>query len=153
MAIDQGKCVGTTRTTWDKKADLEFDYSKYLPHTSQTELTKLVILSSYRHTHLLMHLYMATFDFHKKNFSVQPYENIVFSATPKMLGYYKVIGHQLFANEVFVHSILKTKSYLMGCSREHFETVCEEFKKIIDGNAFIKAKWGLKYWWYKMITK
>jgi|GEM_PF-6372106 len=149
MAIENGICIGTIRTTWDGIAALEFNYKQFLPDTSQAELTKLMILRAYRHTHLLMHLYLNTFHFHEQNMALQPYENIVFSANSNMVSYYKIIGHKLLSEQIQTHPVIKTECYLMGCSRKHFNDICIDGEKIVNGNFLLKAKWGLRYVWYK----
>jgi len=153
MAMDGEECVGTIITTCDQVAPPEFEYHKYLGNERNTELTKLIVAKRLRKTSLLLQIFLSAYAFHEKNFSNYPYDNIVFNTNKKMLNYYRVIGHQLVTNEIVIHPKIKNEGYLMYCTRQHFGKVCNELNQIIAGNHLIKAKWAIKYWWYKTLNK
>jgi hypothetical protein len=145
LGLDDSNCLATVRTT-HQNIPLEFDYSQADILRPAIEVTKLIAAKGIRHsTSIASYVMIET---QKKNIELYSNYTIVINSAVKMLPFYYLIGFDKISDKI-IHPTIKNESYLMACSKQKFGEVCSDLEKIANGNQLVKAKWGLKHWWYK----
>ncbi len=149
IALTDGICVGSLRTTYQCNSQLECDYASWLPNNKLGELSKLIVNKRFRNTKLSGHLLVACFDYTRSSGNWKLFDLIVMSCPRKLLPYYYLFGFTNITHAPTIHPHTGNQTYYLQCTCETNIRVVNELRQVLKGNKLMEAKWTIKYWWYK----
>jgi len=148
MALLNGECIGTIYTLPEVSGTTKFSFGQYLKGKMPIEVSKFVIAKAYRKSPLKVHLMKQTQDYNKLIY--KDYYIVICSSTT-MLSFY-LIMYFFKVREQKEHHPEVGPAYMLACTCNQFDKVCNELLKITQGNFPLKVKWALRYWWYKRVV-